>query len=41
MRLLNADILAGNAARNDMLIAVSDVHLYFVISMSDSIAMLL
>jgi len=41
MRLLNADILAGNAARSDMLIAVSHVHLNFVTrSMSESIAML-
>jgi len=40
MRLLNADILAGNAARSDMLIAVGHVHLYFVKSMSESIAML-
>jgi len=30
MRPLNADILAGNAARSDMLIVVSHVHLYIV-----------
>jgi len=41
MRLLNADILTGNAARSDMLIAVGYVHLNFVKrSMSESIAML-
>ena len=37
----NADILAGDAVRSDMLIAVSHVHLYFVKkSLSESIAML-
>jgi len=42
MRLLKADVLAGNAARSNMLIAVGHVHLYFVKrSMSESIAMLL
>jgi len=30
MRLLNADILAGNAARQWLLIAVSYAHSYFV-----------
>jgi len=39
MRLLNAHILAGNAARSDMLIAVSHIHLYFVKrSVSETIA---
>jgi len=38
---LNTHILAGNAARRDMLMTVSHVHLYFVKrSMSESIAML-
>jgi len=41
MRLLNADVLAGNAARSDMLTVVSHVHLYFVKrSLSKSKAML-
>ena len=41
MRLLNADILAGNAARSDMVIAVGHVHLYFVKrNMSEFTAML-
>jgi len=41
MRLLNAHILAGNAARSDMLIAAGHIHLYFVKrSMSETIAML-
>jgi len=41
MVLLHSDVLAGNAARQRLLIAVSHVHLYFVKrSMSESIAML-
>jgi len=41
MRLFNADILAGNAARSGTVIAVGHVHLYFVKrNMSESIAML-
>jgi len=40
MRLFNVDILVGNAARSDMVIAVGHVHLHFVKrSMSESIAM--
>jgi len=39
MRLMNADILAGNAARSDMVIGVGHIHLYFVKrSMNESIA---
>jgi len=41
MRLLNEDILAGNAARSDMVIAIGPVRLYFVKrSMRESVAML-
>jgi len=41
MRLLNADVLAGNAARSDMLTVVSHEHLYFGKKrMSESIKML-
>jgi len=40
MRLLNADILAGNPARSDMVIGVGHAHLYFVKKrMSESVAM--
>jgi len=38
--LLNADFLSGNATRQWRLIAVSQIHLYFVkMSMSDAVAM--
>jgi len=41
VRLLNADIVAGNTARSNMLMVVSHVHLYFVKRrMSESIKML-